>query len=148
VRPPMTGKESPLLKSGFSPTCSGTEGKRVQLHCLTEKRTETRRADHHIGQLRVVRRCLSAGPNGYGSTLEIDHIISLELGGSNDIANLYPEKASLPAGAPGFHIKDKLENELHDIVCDGTMARRSARPTGRRPTSSRSAAPAGAPCRP
>ena len=32
-------------------------------------------------------------PKSYGSTLEIDHIVSLELGGSNDIANLYPEKA-------------------------------------------------------
>lgn len=35
-------------------------------------------------------------PSGY--TLEIDHIVSLELGGSNDIANLYPERAS---PAPG-----------------------------------------------
>ena len=57
----------------------------------------------------------------YGSTLEIDHIVSLELGGSNDIANLYPEKATLPGDAPGFHVKDKLENKLHDLVCDGTM---------------------------
>ena len=34
----------------------------------------------------------------------------LELGGSNDIANLYPEKATPPGGAPGFHVKDRLEN--------------------------------------
>ncbi|MGZ6660496.1 MAG: HNH endonuclease signature motif containing protein [Solirubrobacteraceae bacterium] len=59
------------------------------------------------------------------STLEIDHIVSLELGGSNDIANLYPEEATLPANAPGFHIKDRLENKLHDLVCDGTMTLRS-----------------------
>jgi hypothetical protein len=61
----------------------------------------------------------------YGSTLEIDHIVSLELGGSNDIANLYPEKATLPANASGFHVKDRLENKLHDLVCDGTMSLRS-----------------------
>ena len=65
-------------------------------------------------------------PKGYGSTLEIDHIVSLELGGSNDIANLYPEEATLPANAPGFHVKDKLENKLHDLVCGGTMTLRSA----------------------
>ena len=64
-------------------------------------------------------------PKGYDGTLEIDHIVSLELGGSNDIANLYPEKATLPAGAPGFHVKDQLENKLHDLVCDGTMTLRS-----------------------
>ncbi|HVS84220.1 MAG TPA: HNH endonuclease signature motif containing protein [Gaiellaceae bacterium] len=58
---------------------------------------------------------------GYGSTLEIDHIVSLELGGSNDIANLYPELASPPNG-PGFHVKDKLENKLHDLVCAGAIS--------------------------
>ena len=57
--------------------------------------------------------------------MEIDHIVSLELGGSNDVANLYPEKATLPGHAPGFHVKAKLENKLHDLVCDGTMTLRS-----------------------
>ena len=41
------------------------------------------------------------------------------------MSNLYPEKATLPGGAPGFHVKDKLENRLHDLVCDGTMSLRS-----------------------
>jgi len=57
-----------------------------------------------------------------GKTLEIDHIISLELGGSNDIANLYPEKRDV---APGYIVKDALENRLHDVVCtDHTMTLR------------------------
>jgi hypothetical protein len=56
----------------------------------------------------------------YGTTLEIDHIVSLELGGSNDIANLYPERA------PGFHTKDRLENRLHALVCAGEMTLRAA----------------------
>ena len=60
----------------------------------------------------------------YGSALEIDHIVSLELGGSNDIANLYPERA---APAPGYHVKDKLENTLHKLVCTAhTMTLRQA----------------------
>lgn len=58
----------------------------------------------------------------YGRTLEIDHIISLELGGSNDIANLFPEKAK---PAPGYKVKDKLENKLHSLVCSGSMSLRS-----------------------
>ena len=56
-------------------------------------------------------------PKAYGRTIEIDHIISLELGGSNDIANLYPEPGS---GKANYHVKDKLENKLHKLVCDGT----------------------------
>jgi|ERR1035437_48786 hypothetical protein len=60
----------------------------------------------------------------YGRTLEIDHIVSLELGGSNDIANLFPERAT---PAPGYKVKDRLENELHRRVCLGQKSLRSAR---------------------
>lgn len=65
-------------------------------------------------------------PASYGSTLEIDHIISLELGGSNDPRNLYPERATFASGAPGFHVKDKLENAAHRAVCAGTISLRAA----------------------
>ncbi len=54
---------------------------------------------------------------------EVDHLISLELGGSNDIANLWPEPAS---PTPGFHEKDKVENYLHDQVCSGAMSLQQA----------------------
>jgi hypothetical protein len=49
---------------------------------------------------------------------EVDHLISLELGGSNDIGNLWPEAAS---PVPGFHQKDTFENTLHSEVCNGTI---------------------------
>ncbi len=49
---------------------------------------------------------------------EVDHFISLELGGSNDTSNLFPESAD---PRPGFHEKDKVENYLHDQVCSGKM---------------------------
>src|SRR5262249_41174735 len=49
---------------------------------------------------------------------EVDHLISLELGGSNDISNLWPELAS---PTPGFHQKDQVENYLHDQVCSGAI---------------------------
>lgn len=65
-------------------------------------------------------------PRAYGSTLEIDHIVSLELGGSNDPMNLYPERATFADGSPGYHLKDKLENAVHRAVCAGTISLRSA----------------------
>jgi hypothetical protein len=55
---------------------------------------------------------------------EVDHFVSLELGGSNDISNLWPEPA---APKPGFHEKDKVENYLHDQVCSGAMTLDEAR---------------------
>lgn len=54
---------------------------------------------------------------------EVDHLISLELGGSNDIANLWPEPAE---PRPGFHEKDKVENYMHDQVCSGTVTLQQA----------------------
>jgi hypothetical protein len=59
----------------------------------------------------------------YARALEIDHIVSLELGGSNDIANLFPEKLD---AAPGYRVKDRLENKVHDWVCAGKIALRPA----------------------
>ena len=52
---------------------------------------------------------------------EVDHLISLEIGGSNDIKNLWPqpfEQATIPVGA---HDKDKLENRLHSLLCAGKI---------------------------
>jgi hypothetical protein len=50
---------------------------------------------------------------------EIDHLISLELGGSNDITNLWPESyETKPVNA---HTKDALENRLHALVCKGQL---------------------------
>ncbi len=57
-------------------------------------------------------------PRAYGRTIEIDHIVSLQLGGSNDIANLYPEPGG---GTSGYQVKDRLENALHRLVCAGEM---------------------------
>ncbi len=56
----------------------------------------------------------SHGPAEY----EIDHLISLELGGSNSIRNLFPEKYDMPLGA---RVKDRLENKLHSLVCAGQL---------------------------
>jgi hypothetical protein len=53
------------------------------------------------------------------SNYEVDHLISLELGGSNDISNLWPESYLI---ADGSHSKDGFENYLHNRVCKGTMS--------------------------
>ncbi len=52
---------------------------------------------------------------GANSTVEYDHLISLEIGGSNDPKNLWPQPIA------EAHVKDRLENLLHREVCAGKM---------------------------
>lgn len=59
----------------------------------------------------------------YTGQYEVDHLVSLELGGSNDISNLWPEAAN---PTPGFHQKDQVENYLHDQVCEGKVPLKQA----------------------
>lgn len=51
---------------------------------------------------------------------EVDHLVPLELGGSNSIANLWPQIA------PGYGEKDHVENELHNAACSSSIALRAA----------------------
>jgi hypothetical protein len=54
---------------------------------------------------------------------EVDHLISLELGGSNSIRNLWPESYT---GEWNAHLKDSLENRLHGLVCSGSLDMKTA----------------------
>jgi hypothetical protein len=64
----------------------------------------------------AVYRSYGLGGHFNGRDGEVDHLVSLELGGSNSVANLFPEAAT---PRPGSHEKDRLENALHGEVCDG-----------------------------
>lgn len=59
------------------------------------------------------------GFTGAMSDYELDHLISLELGGCPDcVSNLWPEPYNIVMGA---REKDKIENYLHAEVCNGRM---------------------------
>ena len=61
-----------------------------------------------------------SGYCGGSKGCEVDHLISLELGGSNDAANLWAQSyESQPWNA---RRKDHLENTLHALVCSGRLS--------------------------
>lgn len=57
-------------------------------------------------------------PVPFGS-YEVDHLVPLSLGGSNDVANLWPKSAD---PVLGFFEKNVVANYLHEEVCDGKIA--------------------------
>jgi hypothetical protein len=56
-----------------------------------------------------------------GTKAELDHLVPLELGGANDITNLWPEVGKVP------NPKDSVENRLRSEVCAGTVTLSRAR---------------------
>lgn len=56
-----------------------------------------------------------------GTAGELDHLIPLELGGSSDITNLWPEPGPVP------NAKDAVENDLRADVCAGELSLAAAR---------------------
>jgi hypothetical protein len=59
---------------------------------------------------------ISSHPAG---AYEIDHLVSLELGGANDPGNLWPQSyTTRPWNA---RVKDSLEDRLHALVCSGKV---------------------------
>jgi hypothetical protein len=67
-------------------------------------------------------RCVA---DAHGRTCEIDHLISRELGGADELANLWPQAyGTTPWNA---RLKDKLENRLHRELCAGRIDLNAAR---------------------
>jgi hypothetical protein len=57
----------------------------------------------------------SARPDDY----EVDYLIAPGLGGAEDIHNLWPEPYT--SRTWNAHVKDALEERLHEMVCDGEL---------------------------
>ena len=89
------------------------------------RRGSSRDARHVTGAMRrqVFRRYGMPRGNHTGACrgaqgCEIDHLISLELGGANAITNLWPQPFT---GRWNARMKDRLELRLHQEVCTGAL---------------------------
>lgn len=61
---------------------------------------------------------------GANQTCELDHLISLELGGADSLNNIWPECGpnGVTLNQRYFKMKDQVENYLHAQVCAGNMS--------------------------
>jgi len=58
-------------------------------------------------------------PESHAVEYEVDFLITPGLGGADDIRNLWPEPYSSTVW--NAHVKDALEDRLHDMVCSGQL---------------------------
>lgn len=96
IDPAVTQKniKSTICKSGWTATVRPPE-------------SQTEYAKYHVAYpAYLVKR---------SQVSELDHLVPLELGGSNDITNLWPELGKVP------NPKDKVEDALNRAVCDGKV---------------------------
>jgi hypothetical protein len=68
---------------------------------------------------------LACVPDKHGRHCEVDHLIPRELGGADDVKNLWPE----PYGTHPWNaaVKDRVENRLRKEVCAGRITLEEAR---------------------
>ena len=74
--------------------------------------TSTVRPPESVTSVEKKTALVAYGDTAPTSSFELDHLVSLELGGSpNSPHNLWPQPSPSP------NPKDKLESALHDLVC-------------------------------
>jgi hypothetical protein len=133
---PQTGSQGTRQVAPRPPTASGTRAQAMRAPILPDPRLTpgdvlpvTAQDFCVTGYSKKVRHVPAAVKRKvyeeYGITqhgkgeYEVDHLISLELGGSNSIRNLWPQSyLTQPWNA---RVKDVLENDLHRRICAGTI---------------------------
>lgn len=103
IRPDQTLTPGDLLPATRAEICSSGYSKRVR-----DVSSQTKR------EIYAEYGFATHTPGDY----EVDHLVPLGIGGSNDKRNLWPEPINV---RPGAKQKDDLENELHNRVCDGRI---------------------------
>jgi len=100
----------PLLTPGFARPVSKSEV------CTARYSDDTRVVPGSVRR-RVFQEYRLSGRQLEG--YELDYLISPQLGGTDDIRNLWPE----PEAAAGWNmrVKDALEDRLRQLVCQGTI---------------------------
>jgi hypothetical protein len=105
------------------PDCTPGKSERLPFGRLCDGTAHERRNVSEATKRMVFSRYgidLPVRPGDY----EVDHLVPLELGGTNDAVNLWPQPAE---PVPGYRQKDALENRLHREVCAGTLDADEAR---------------------
>jgi len=119
------GRDPGLPNPGLTPGATNPQVTQATIHstiCVAGYSASVRPSESYTEALKY--RQLDGGYNLHGDTsardYEEDHLIPLEVGGSpTSVKNLWPEPRLTTWGAAK---KDALENRMHRLVCNGSVA--------------------------
>lgn len=95
-----------------------TQANIQQTVCIPNWTTTVRPSASYTDKLKLAEMA-QLGLTGDPHAFEEDHLISLEIGGNpTSPDNLWPQPWAGPRNA---HLKDRLENRLHKLVCSGQI---------------------------
>jgi hypothetical protein len=118
----ITGEPGGICKSSDKPDLKCTPGIARQILqpevCSTKWGLDNRHVTEQMKREIAVRYGINWNDR---AKYEFDHLIPRELGGSDDLKNLWPQ---LKADADK---KDQLENRMHKLVCTGELSLHDAR---------------------
>lgn len=86
----------------------------AQTICIPHWTDTVRPSSTETNRMKTTAMIAYGEPATTRATTEFDHQVPLELGGSNDVSNLWPEPGP---GPTVINPKDAVENRLHDAVC-------------------------------
>jgi hypothetical protein len=108
--------------------CTTKWGKDAR-HVTEAMKQEVARRYHVTYPLMRKGHRLTAAEKAQRAKFEVDHLLSRENGGADDVDNLWLQPWDGPLGA---HAKDKVENALHRAVCRGDLTLEAAQQQLRR----------------
>lgn len=108
-----------LPDPGCTPGAASSAVSQSNIHstiCITGYTASVRAPESETSRVKTAAMRSYNQPTPGRTTTELDHQVPLELGGSNDIKNLWPEPSDISNG--GYrNTKDSVERALNRAVC-------------------------------
>jgi hypothetical protein len=105
-----------ILRTAKNPPATG-----FRTSCVRDKGSTSSQKNATYAWYKTPHPANNTGPN---QTCELDHIVSLELGGADTVDNIWPECGPSGVGLSSryFKQKDLVENYLADLVRQGGIS--------------------------
>jgi hypothetical protein len=112
----LAAQPAPAIHRNYAMTPGAITGATTEQVCKPGYATSVRPSSSSASRLKRDRMKAYGIAGADPSAYQLDHVVSLELGGApTSLRNLWPEPIAIARQ------KDKVENSLHQAVCSGLL---------------------------